>query len=81
LTIGKHITQDLRAYLTNNLIGKSVKQMMAKMILKADLPVKTCIACMRPFTWRRKWKKNWENVKYCSNRCALNRNKKSNESQ
>ncbi|MEO0900856.1 MAG: DUF2256 domain-containing protein, partial [Bacteroidota bacterium] len=23
----------------------------------------------RPFTWRKKWEKNWELVKYCSERC------------
>ncbi|MHA3978499.1 DUF2256 domain-containing protein [Halovulum sp. GXIMD14794] len=34
-----------------------------------DLPVKTCAACGRPFTWRRKWARDWENVKYCSDRC------------
>jgi hypothetical protein len=36
---------------------------------KADLPTKTCIVCDRPFTWRKKWARDWENVKYCSDRC------------
>jgi hypothetical protein len=36
---------------------------------KADLPEKTCIACGRPFSWRRKWARDWENVRYCSDRC------------
>ncbi|MFM6954041.1 MAG: DUF2256 domain-containing protein [Sphingobacteriaceae bacterium] len=34
-----------------------------------QLPVKICAHCQRPFTWRKKWEKNWESVKYCSDRC------------
>ncbi|MEF2278070.1 DUF2256 domain-containing protein [Deinococcus sp. YIM 134068] len=30
---------------------------------------KICAACGLPFTWRRKWERDWENVKYCSDRC------------
>ncbi len=44
---------------------------MAKMIRKGDLPVKTCATCGRPFVWRRKWAKVWNEVKYCSDRCRL----------
>ncbi|WP_430513866.1 DUF2256 domain-containing protein [Pannonibacter phragmitetus] len=40
-----------------------------KMRKKSDLPVKTCRTCARPFTWRRKWARNWDNVIYCSDRC------------
>ncbi len=39
---------------------------------KADLPVKLCPVCSRPFTWRKKWAKDWENVRYCSQRCRGN---------
>ncbi|MCS4245646.1 hypothetical protein M2418_005194 [Rhizobium sp. BIGb0125] len=42
---------------------------MAKMVKKADLPSKTCAACGRPFVWRRKWAKTWNEVKFCSERC------------
>lgn len=34
-----------------------------------DLPVKVCAVCARPFTWRKKWAANWEQVKYCSDAC------------
>jgi len=37
---------------------------------KADLPEKICAACSRPFSWRKKWARDWEQVKYCSKRCA-----------
>jgi len=36
---------------------------------KSALDRKTCIACNRPFTWRKKWARDWEQVKYCSDRC------------
>ena len=36
---------------------------------KPNLPEKICVACRRPFRWRRKWAKVWEHVKYCSERC------------
>ncbi|MDG1521568.1 MAG: DUF2256 domain-containing protein, partial [Hellea sp.] len=22
-----------------------------------------------PFSWRKKWERNWEEIKYCSKRC------------
>lgn len=40
---------------------------------KADLPSKTCATCGRPFAWRKKWARDWENVRYCSERCRRGR--------
>ena len=36
---------------------------------KRDLPQKTCVVCGRPFSWRRKWARDWDQVKVCSDRC------------
>jgi hypothetical protein len=36
---------------------------------KTDLPQKICAVCERPFTWRKKWERVWDDVKYCSERC------------
>jgi hypothetical protein len=36
---------------------------------KSYLPQKTCARCGRVFSWRKKWAKDWEHVKYCSERC------------
>ncbi|MDX1905967.1 MAG: DUF2256 domain-containing protein [Bacteroidia bacterium] len=36
---------------------------------KSTLPQKTCLTCGRPFSWRKKWEKVWDEVKYCSERC------------
>lgn len=40
-----------------------------KMRKKSNLPSKHCVTCSLPFNWRKKWEKEWENVKYCSERC------------
>ncbi|MEB3415656.1 DUF2256 domain-containing protein [Alteriqipengyuania sp. WL0013] len=36
---------------------------------KSDLPTKTCASCGLPFAWRKKWERDWDNVKFCSDRC------------
>ncbi|WP_342351724.1 DUF2256 domain-containing protein [Jannaschia aquimarina] len=36
---------------------------------KGDLPRKTCATCGKPFVWRKKWEKVWDEVRYCSERC------------
>lgn len=38
-------------------------------VKKAHLPQKTCLACGRPFVWRKKWEKCWDEVRYCSDAC------------
>jgi len=48
---------------------------LAKMQKKGDLPQKTCATCGRPFVWRKKWAKVWDEVKYCSDRCRGERSK------
>lgn len=42
---------------------------MPKGVKKENLPEKVCLRCGRPFTWRKKWEKVWDAVKYCSDRC------------
>ncbi|MEY3425541.1 MAG: hypothetical protein RL679_899, partial [Bacteroidota bacterium] len=36
---------------------------------KSHLPSKICLVCKKPFSWRKKWEKDWEAVKYCSEKC------------
>ena len=40
-----------------------------KMKEKSDLPSKTRLCCGLPFAWRKKWERDWDQVKYCSERC------------
>jgi len=42
---------------------------MPRMRKKGDLPTKICATCGRPFIWRKKWERVWEEVRYCSDRC------------
>ncbi|MDA9706723.1 DUF2256 domain-containing protein [Bacteroidota bacterium] len=37
---------------------------------KTYLPEKTCPVCKFPFKWRKKWKRDWDNVIYCSKKCS-----------
>ncbi|MFN7020214.1 MAG: DUF3253 domain-containing protein [Phycisphaerales bacterium] len=30
---------------------------------------KLCAVCARPITWRKKWERDWENVRFCSDAC------------
>lgn len=36
---------------------------------KLTLPEKNCPVCQRPFAWRKKWARDWDQVIYCSERC------------
>ncbi|MFO0940442.1 MAG: DUF2256 domain-containing protein [Pirellulales bacterium] len=40
---------------------------------KENLPTKICQACGKPFAWRKKWAKVWDQVRYCSKKCKLDR--------
>ncbi|WP_145200980.1 DUF2256 domain-containing protein [Sphingobium sp. B2] len=42
---------------------------MPRGVAKRDLPTKACPVCQRPFAWRKKWERDWDNVVYCSDRC------------
>jgi uncharacterized protein (TIGR03643 family) len=42
---------------------------------KENLPEKICVVCGRPFVWRKKWEKVWDEVKYCSERCRGEKNR------
>lgn len=47
-----------------------------RMRKKSDLPTKVCVQCGLPFTWRKKWEKVWDDVKYCSDRCRSGKGSK-----
>jgi len=36
---------------------------------KSELPQKICPVCLRAFAWRKKWARDWDNVKFCSDAC------------
>lgn len=43
--------------------------MKRKKVKKENLPKQICIICQLMFSWRKKWEKCWQDVKYCSNKC------------
>ena len=40
-----------------------------------DRPSKICAVCGRPFAWRKKWERCWDDVRYCSERCRRSKNR------
>ena len=44
-------------------------QEMPRGVKKENLPSKVCVVCLRPFTWRKKWERCWNEVTTCSKAC------------
>ena len=65
-----YLVTPLHWFVFNGMINRIIK---TKQLKKQHLPVKYCAVCEKPFNWRKKWKKNWEQVKYCSERCRRNK--------
>jgi hypothetical protein len=48
----------------------ALQQLMVRQAkIKNAFAPKICVRCGLPFEWRKKWAKNWDEVKYCSTRC------------
>ncbi len=43
------------------------------MVATEQHPSKTCAVCGRTITWRKKWERDWESVRYCSDKCRRHR--------
>ncbi|MBK9371775.1 MAG: DUF2256 domain-containing protein [Deltaproteobacteria bacterium] len=39
----------------------------------SERPEKICAVCGRPFSWRKRWEKVWDEVRYCSDACRRRR--------
>jgi hypothetical protein len=50
-----------------------IHRSMPRGVLKENLPTKICIICERPFTWRKKWERVWDEVTTCSKSCNRKR--------
>jgi len=48
---------------------------MPRGVKKENLPQKVCVVCGRPFTWRKKWERCWDEVTTCSKSCNARRRK------
>lgn len=40
-----------------------------KTMKKENFPSKICVVCHRPFTWRKKWERSWDEITTCSKKC------------
>lgn len=50
-----------------------LSKIMPRGVKKENLPSKICVTCNRPFSWRKKWEKCWEDVTTCSKSCNRKR--------
>ena len=48
---------------------KETKKDAMRGVKKENLPTKVCVVCDRPFTWRKKWERCWDEVTTCSKSC------------
>ncbi|MEI6155910.1 MAG: DUF2256 domain-containing protein [bacterium] len=39
----------------------------------SERPEKICVVCGRPFQWRKRWERVWDEVKFCSDACRRRR--------
>ncbi len=67
---GDTLVQALCFALGRDLCSDMAKSDQAR-IKKTDLPTKVCATCGKPFAWRKKWERDWAQVKYCSDRCRM----------
>ena len=49
--------------------GRVQESSMPRMRKKSELPQKICACCGLPFSWRKKWERDWDAVRFCSDRC------------
>jgi hypothetical protein len=49
--------------------GSDTAKTPLKFLKSKGLPSKMCACCNRPMVWRKSWAKNWDEVKYCSEKC------------
>jgi hypothetical protein len=46
---------------------------MPRGVKKENLPWKVCVVCNRPYNWRKKWERCWDEVTTCSKACNATR--------
>ena len=66
----KHHRSSVRLY--SRSVNTSLRA-MTHGVKKENLPSKMCVTCNRPFTWRKKWERCWDEVTTCSKGCNAKR--------
>ncbi|MFO0876568.1 MAG: DUF2256 domain-containing protein [Gemmataceae bacterium] len=44
---------------------------------KPHLPTRICATCSRPFAWRKRWARCWDEIRHCSDACRRQRTRSS----
>ena len=64
------LSQTLKPFLGSKV---ALYNTMTHGVKKENLPSKMCVTCNRPFTWRKKWERCWDEVTTCSKGCNAKR--------
>ena len=59
--------------------GGKKKETTTQKFTKSNLPEKMCVVCGRPFAWRKKWERCWDEVTCCPKSCNALRRSASKE--
>lgn len=70
---GNHLSFNRQQQISNPILPSNLVLTMSRGVKKQDLPTKICVTCNRPFTWRKKWERNWDEITTCSKRCNSER--------
>ena len=73
--MGAGIRVALHLALSLGAVHGFAKRVRVPAMSKSNLPSKVCVVCNRPFTWRKKWERCWDEVTTCSKRCNTERRK------
>ena len=72
--VSEEIFFSLKKNKVNVRYGPSFESPVKYVYKKIHLPTKVCPVCKLEFNWRKKWKKDWEQVIYCSEKCKRSKN-------
>lgn len=65
----KRVLQTVRYPLPSGRLFLTPQTQTRARMSTSHVPTKTCSTCGRTITWRKKWERCWDDVKYCSDKC------------
>jgi len=75
--LSSSLSNDISATATSQRRRQTIREEETKRmpanVKKENLPEKVCVVCKRPFSWRKKWERCWDEVSTCSKSCNAKR--------
>ncbi len=64
-----HLSRAARERASKSAMPDKKKMSRERSAIAGTPAAKTCAACARTIEWRKKWERDWENVRFCSDAC------------